>query len=210
MSELDLTGVDIVIAIAVCLSAMLGLVRGLVAELFSLVTWIAAVLLAIVFAPAVAEFLLPYLGSATVRSVVAYAGIFIATLMVGGIIRALTRSLIDTAGLSGLDRILGLVFGSLRGCLICIIALIMLRPLAGESDWWSASEFVPRLMAFEQDVLDLLGRTSEVADQVSEQVLGKPAGDAAKEAFDETLRESASEAAERAVEEAMKGVPAPP
>ncbi len=131
--------------------------------------------------------------------------------MVGGIVRALTRSLIDTVGLSGLDRILGLVFGSLRGCLICIAVLMVLKTFLDDLPaWWTESEFVPRLMVFEQDVKDLVGHTSAVADQVSEQVLGKPASEAAKEAFDDTLRESASEAAERAVEEAMKGAPDTP
>lgn len=204
---MELTGVDIVIAIIVCISAMLGLVRGLVAELFSLVTWVAAVLGAIVFGPQVADMLIDYLGSATVRSIVGYAGIFVGVLMVGGIVRSLTRSLLSSAGLSGLDRLLGLVFGGLRGVLICIIALTMLRTFAADSEWWNNSTLIPELMQFEEEVRELGGYTSAVADEVSQRVLGKDVDEAAREAIEGTVRDSVDEAATKAVDEALQVTP---
>ena len=204
---MELTGVDIVIAIIVCISAMLGLVRGLVTELFSLVTWVAAVLGAILFGPELAERLTPYLDSSTLRSIVAYAGLFVGIMMVGGIVRALTRSMVSSVGLGGLDRLLGLVFGSLRGLLICIISLTMLGTYASESDWWTESRFVPQLMVFEDDVRELFGRTADVADEVSQRVLGKDADEATRDALEDTVRRSAAEAAQQAVDEALDAGP---
>ena len=161
---------DIVILIVVLLSALIGLVRGLFAELLSLVTWFTAFVMALFFAPVVAGWLAGYLEDSSIQLMVGFVAIFVATLILGSIAQWLVGKLVETTGLSGTDRFLGFLFGSARGVLVCIIALIAVRPFAEEAQWWAESRLTPELLAFEQDVLELMGKARDVVVEVSEQV----------------------------------------
>ena len=77
-------------------------------------------------------------------------------------------------GLGGTDRFLGFVFGALRGGLVVIGALIVVRPFAETSAWWEESLVRPELLVFEDDILELFRTTgvestdAESADPGSE------------------------------------------
>ncbi len=161
---------DIIILIVVLVSALIGLVRGLLKEVLSLASWFAAFILALYFSPRAAEFLSDHIADATIRWVIGFAGVFLATLLVGGIAQWLLRKLVDSTGLTGTDRFLGFLFGSARGALVCIIGLILMRPYAEHSEWWVGSRFVPELLAFEQDVLGLLGRARDTMTSISKEL----------------------------------------
>ncbi len=147
---------DIVILIVILLSALMGLFRGLFREVMSLATWIAAFICALYFAPNVAEEL-AIANNPTVALVISFVVVFGATLIVGGIVQWAIAKLVESTGLSGTDRILGFVFGGARGAIVCIVALIALRPFAIDAHWWQASRLQGELLAFEGDVLQLIG-----------------------------------------------------
>ena len=170
LTEGTISTPDIVILIVVLVSALIGLVRGILKEVLSLASWVAAFILALYFAPMVADYLTDQLADPAIRLVVGFAGVFVATLIAGGVVQWLLRKLVDSTGLSGTDRFLGFLFGSARGVLVCIIGLIVLRPYAEHSDWWRASEFAPELLAFEQDVLELLGNAKQAASNISNEL----------------------------------------
>ncbi len=161
---------DIVILIIVLVSALIGLVRGLLREVLSLASWFAAFILALYFSPWAAQGLAGQIDDEGIRLVLGFIVIFAVTLILGGIVQWLVRKLVETSGLSGTDRFLGFLFGSLRGVLVCIIALIALRPFAETADWWHASRLTPELLAFEQDVLELMGRAKDLVVEVTDQV----------------------------------------
>ena len=158
---------DIVILILILLSSVIGLVRGLFKELISLVVWFAAVMLALYFSSAMGDALSGQIADESIRTVVGFFIIFLATLILGGIVQVLVKSLISSTGLTGTDRFLGFLFGSARGVLICIVALIALQSFEIEADWWQESEFIPELLAFEQDVLELMGKARDVVVDVT-------------------------------------------
>ncbi len=159
-------GLDIAIATMVLLSAAIGLVRGLVKEVLSLVSWGAAFVLAIYFSPYVAEQLPAGWGSSSVRLIIGFALLFIATLILAAILQWLVSQLISSTGLSGTDRFLGFLFGSARGLLICVVLLMGLREIASERSWWQASVLQKELLAFEDEVRDLLGRARDMVRDV--------------------------------------------
>ena len=161
---------DIVILIVVLVSALIGLTRGLLKELLSLASWFAAFILALYFAPTVADSLKGSVADESVRLVIGFISVFAATLIAGGIVQWLVRKLVETTGLTGTDRFLGFLFGSARGVLVCIIGLIALRPFTEDSVWWDASAFTPELLAFEQDVLELMGKARDVVTTVGNQM----------------------------------------
>lgn len=156
-----MASIDIVILIVVLVSALIGLARGLLKEVLSLASWLAAFILALYFAPEVADRMAGQLADESVRLVVAFIAIFLATLLAGGIVQWLAGRLVKSTGLSGTDRFLGFLFGSARGVVACIVALIALRQFAEAGQWWQSSLLVPELLAFEEQVLELLGRAQD-------------------------------------------------
>jgi membrane protein required for colicin V production len=156
-------GLDIAIVTVVLLSAAIGLVRGLVKEVLSLVAWAAAFVIAIYFSPVAATELPEQWGSDSLRLAIAFAGLFIATLVVAAILQWLVVQLISSTGLSGTDRFLGFLFGSARGLLVCVVILMGLREVAADRNWWQASVLQSELLAFEDEVRDLLSRARDMA-----------------------------------------------
>ncbi len=160
---MPVAGLDIAIATVVLLSAAIGLVRGLIKEVLSLVAWAAAFVAAIYFSPVAAATLPEQWGSDSLRLVIAFAGLFIATLIVAAILQWLVAQLISSTGLSGTDRFLGFLFGSARGLLICVVVLMGMREVAADRNWWQASVLQSELLAFEDEVRDLLSRARDMA-----------------------------------------------
>ena len=159
-------GLDIAIATIVMLSAAIGLVRGLVKEVLSLVAWVLAFVFAIYFSPYVAANLPIDWGSDSVRLIIGFAVLFIATLILASVVQWLVAQLIASTGLTGTDRFLGFLFGSARGLLICVVVLMGLREIAGDAGWWRASVLQGELLAFEDEVRDLLGRARDMVSEV--------------------------------------------
>jgi len=116
-----------VIAIAM-LSVLLGWWRGLVYEVLTLLGWVAAFLVARMFAADMGQMLPASLGAEAIRMTLGFALLFIVTLLVSGIVAWLLSKLVKWVGLGWLDGLFGALFGLLRGLLV-IVALVLLAGL---------------------------------------------------------------------------------
>ncbi|MBV1905779.1 MAG: CvpA family protein [Pseudomonadales bacterium] len=157
---------DIVICLLLLLSAMIGLIRGFVKEVLSLVIWVTAFALALIFSPQLGELLVEHIASASFRMIIAFGAIFVGALIIGAIIQWGLAKLIQGTGLSGFDRLLGFLFGSVRGVVLCIVILIMLQSFARDAIWWKQSLLIPELIAFENDVVGFLAYLGNVATEL--------------------------------------------
>jgi membrane protein required for colicin V production len=166
MMKPALVAVDYVVVGIVAISAAIGLVRGFVREVLSLAIWALAVILALTFSDRLADALANRIDGPSVRYVAAFAMIFLATLIVGGFVQWLIMRLVETTGLTGTDRLIGLVFGGLRGAVVCIVAVIALRPFVAEEPWWQASRIIPALGKFESDVLTAISSASDFVSEL--------------------------------------------
>lgn len=119
-----LTGVDYVILAIVAVSAMTGLFRGFIKELMALGIWLIALWGATKLASLGAEYLKPWIHQEEFRLVVSFVLVTISILLLGGLLTSLLAFLIERSGLSGTDRLLGMIFGFGRA--IFIISLIIL------------------------------------------------------------------------------------
>ena len=160
---------DLAIAGLILISALIGLVRGLIKELLSLVGWVAAFLIALYFSAQVVQYVPDTWGPPTLRLAIAFLAVFVAVLVVSSILQWLMATLVETTGLSGTDRLLGLLFGGARGILIALLVLMGLRGVAAETTWWQASQWQPQLLALEDEVRDWLGRARQIVDDVRPQ-----------------------------------------
>lgn len=135
---------DLGISVIVLLSLIIGFIRGFARELISLATWFAAFAFAILYLKPLAN-QLPFTLQSDIASMgVAFAIIFFGVLILGAIINYLLSSAVSSIGLGGVDRLLGAIFGALRGCLIVVLMVILLGVTAlPAKTWWIESRFIP-------------------------------------------------------------------
>jgi membrane protein required for colicin V production len=136
---------DCIILGVLALSVLIGLFRGLIAEVLSLVIWVAAFWSTAIFGPIVTAQLAHSISSVPLRTFVGYGVCFVLVLVLGAIVRFTVRRLIWSAGLSGVDRLFGTVFGFVRGVLI-VAVLVFLVGLTGftKESWWRESTLAPQ------------------------------------------------------------------
>lgn len=134
-----MTGFDIAVVVILLVSLLLGLWRGLVYEVLSLLGWPVAFVLSKLFAADVAP-LVP-VAQETLRITVAYALVFVAALIVWGVLVWLFSRLVKAMGLGWLDRVLGGLFGVLRGGLV-VLALVWLAGLTdiSKQPFWRTAQ----------------------------------------------------------------------
>ena len=161
--------IDYIILSIMAISALIGLVRGFVREVLSLAVWISAIVLSLAFADRVAPELSRYVALPSMQYVAAFALIFVASLLVGAVVQWLIARLVQSTGLTGTDRLVGVVFGGLRGAVVCIVAAIALRPFLADQTWWQASTVLPTLRSFEADVLRLVSSSGKAVDELRRQ-----------------------------------------
>ncbi len=139
-----LTWVDWAIVAIIIISALISLFRGFFKEVLSLVTWIAAAIIAKLFSGSLSLMFESHIATPSLRVAAAAAVLFIATLLVGGLINAVISKLVEVTGLTGTDRVLGMVFGALRGALLVTMLVGISHYLPVQNDsWWQGSSLVP-------------------------------------------------------------------
>ena len=126
------TIIDGVVALVIVISALLAYGRGLVRELMAIVGWVAAAILAFLFAPKVEPMVreIPVVGefladSCELSIITAFALVFTVALVVVSVFTPLFSSLVQRSALGGLDQGLGFLFGVLRGILLVAIAFFV-------------------------------------------------------------------------------------
>jgi membrane protein required for colicin V production len=131
---------DWVVVAVFAASLLLGVWRGLVYEVLSVLNWVAAFVLAQWLAPRAAQLLPLSQAGESIRYAAGFVVVFIGALFVGGLLAWLTRKLVAAAGLAPVDRALGGLFGVVRGT-VAVLALAVLVHLTGleHSAWWTES-----------------------------------------------------------------------
>jgi len=147
-----MTGFDIAVVVVVLLSALLGLWRGVIREVFALAAWVAAIVCMFLFGNRVAQ-MLPMLQlsaeTAWLRSLAGYALVFIGVFVLLSVIGFVFSKLIKAVGLSFVDRTLGMVFGVLRGVLIVVLLVLVAGATSLPSfAWWRDSVTAKPLATF--------------------------------------------------------------
>jgi len=138
---------DYVVLAIIAISILVGTIRGFVQEAFSLAVWAAAFLIAFQYSGALAMQLENHIELPSVRTSLAFAGLFISILLVGGLLTFLVGKLVEKTGLSGTDRLLGGVFGGVRG-LALVLAIMLFAGLTPvpQDPWWHQSRMIQSLM----------------------------------------------------------------
>ena len=135
--------IDVVILALIVLSAILSLFRGFVREAVALVTWLVALWVAMAFYEDLAAILSQWISLPSAQRITAFAVLFICVLLLGAIVNFLASKLVNKTGLTGTDKLLGIVFGVARGGVIVAILVLLagLTPLP-QDPWWQDSQLL--------------------------------------------------------------------
>jgi membrane protein required for colicin V production len=121
-------------------SFLLGMLRGLVYEVLSVMSWLAAFVLAQWLAPQAGSWLPMATSAEPVRYAAGFALVFILAVFAGGLVAWGMRKLVEAAGLRPVDRVLGAAFGLVRGVVLLLAAAVVVNmtPLRTAA-WWTES-----------------------------------------------------------------------
>ena len=132
--------VDWSLAAVLVVSVVVGLWRGLVFEVLSLLGWVAAYIAAQAFSPMAAAHLPVGTPGSAVNLGAAFAVVFLLALVVWSLASRLLQMLIHATPLRVVDRVLGAGFGLLRGAVLLLaLATVVSMTPAARSDAWQDS-----------------------------------------------------------------------
>jgi membrane protein required for colicin V production len=106
-------------------SVIISTTRGVVREVLSLASWVAAFIVANLYGETLALLLPEMVPGALTRMIIAFVVLFIGTRLLMGLLILMCESLIKASGLSFVDRSLGSLFGVARGMLIVLSVVIL-------------------------------------------------------------------------------------
>ena len=137
MSFATLGWVDWALAAVLLLSVAVGLWRGLVFEVLSLVGWVAAYVAAQLLSAVVAPMLPVGTPGGALNQGATFALVFVLALVVWAVLSRLLRLLVHATPLQLVDRVLGGGFGLLRGAvlLLAVATVVSLTPAARTTAW---------------------------------------------------------------------------
>lgn len=141
-----LTILDIVFLSIVGISVVLGIIKGFIRELFSLVFLIIGGVLAFLFYKDVGKSLMKYVKNENLTNFMGFIIIFAGVLIVGAFITYAVRKIFTFGPLQAVDRILGGVFGLVRGILVSAVIVLMFLAFPFHDDMLVESKIAPYLV----------------------------------------------------------------
>jgi membrane protein required for colicin V production len=152
-----MTMLDLMVAMVLLLTVVGGMMRGLVATLFSLASWVLAFVAGQWGAALAGPFLPAALGGAGVRYFVGFGVIFLAVLIAVSLLSYAIVSIINAVGLGSIDKVLGGVMGLAKGGVI-LVGLTLAAGLTSlpHTDFWKQSASSDDLQALAKRALPLI------------------------------------------------------
>ncbi len=157
-----MTGADVFIVLVLLGSTVIGALRGFIREATSLAFWVLAIWAAWQFGPMVEPHLGGVLANPSVAPWIGRLVVLVAVLFIGWVAGVLLAYFTRSMGLGPLDRIVGVLFGVIRGAL-----LVGLLTIGGEllklnhEQWWNRSKLVPYGEAVGDSLRAMVGEKGE-------------------------------------------------
>jgi membrane protein required for colicin V production len=163
---------DWILVAIIATSSVFGLLRGFVKELLSLASWVAAFFVARLFSFKLSNFMMDWIDQPQFRVIAAFVILFAATLVVGALINNVFSRLVSATGLTGTDRLFGMVFGVVRGGLLVIVmvSLLSLTPVSND-EWWQSSLIIPHFILVDEWSYKMSSSASGLLDMLQPTLL---------------------------------------
>jgi membrane protein required for colicin V production len=141
------TFLDFLFVFIILVSIAFAITKGLAREIISLVALITGFVLAVFMYPTVALWFAEYTRTQAVADLLAFLIIFLGTLIIGAVAAFGVNRFIKMASLEWIDRILGAIFGLLRGWIVSSIIVLALIAFPVSQNTVEKSYLAPFLLA---------------------------------------------------------------
>jgi membrane protein required for colicin V production len=160
-----MTGLDLAIFGVILISVLIGTVRGLIRESLSIVSWVAAIWLALAFCETAGGWFESWLENDALQIGAGFAVIFVVTLLIFSGVSYLIYKLIAVKAIKGTDRILGAMFGLLRAVFLVGAFVLVAQGLdVHVESWWQNSLLVSMFVPVADLLNELLPTAMSAAD----------------------------------------------
>lgn len=156
---------DYAIVGVIGLSIVTGMFRGFVKELIALGVWVLAIWLASTYSQQVSVWVHPYIADKTACIAVSFVAVLVGTLIFGAVLNTIISLILHRSGLSGIDRLLGMGFGFVRGVFIVALLMLVVKMTSLPSDEYRSKSCL--YARFDPLVNWIYGYTPEVIKQIA-------------------------------------------
>jgi len=134
---------DICILFVVLVSVIQAIISGFFQEVFGIAGLVFGYLVAAWKYERLADYFTPYITKRWIAENAAFLVIFLGVMLVAGILGRIVHRIVKTAGLSGIDRLLGGLLGLVRGSLMVAIVLLGMTAFTPAAKWLQTSALAP-------------------------------------------------------------------
>lgn len=136
--------IDWAMAIVLLLSTVVGVSRGVVREILSIVGWVIGIVFALKFSAQLAPMIPLDSLALSIRTIIAAVVIAVVCVFAVGLLGTVLRKMLEAADISAEDRILGSLFGLIRGTVfVCAVVFLAQLTDAPSSKVWRQSTLMP-------------------------------------------------------------------
>jgi membrane protein required for colicin V production len=143
MTPLGLTVLDWIIIGIFVVSFVTAFINGFFVEVFSIVGLVAGLIIAGMYYMQLEPWIYRLLHSAPAAEATSFLLIAVGVLIVAGIIGRLLRLVLRKVGLGWADRLLGLVFGAVKGCFLATVLAMAVTAFFSDRAWVAQSRLLP-------------------------------------------------------------------
>ncbi|MDR0934348.1 MAG: CvpA family protein [Burkholderiaceae bacterium] len=144
MNVSGFTAFDYTLLFVLGCSVIIGIMRGFLREAISLASWVVAFVVASRYGGTLAPMLPSALSGETLRLIVAFVALFIGAKIIMMLLAKIVDALVSAGGLSGLNRVLGCIFGLARGILISLVVVLLCGMTSiPQQPFWKNARFSP-------------------------------------------------------------------
>ena len=140
MESLAVAHFDYLLIGIITLSGLIAFFRGFIQETLSLLLWIIAFAAAMFLNPYLDSYFLDYIDSPDIRRILIIISVFTGIIFLGGWLIKLLRGLVHWSGMGGFDRLLGVLFGFIRGILLIVVIYLVLPEELKQSSFLTESK----------------------------------------------------------------------
>lgn len=147
---MPVTLLDIIVISVMLLSGILAMVRGLLREVFSILSWVVAAGVTLYFYKSTLPYVKPYITQDMAATATTVAILFLGTLLIASIITARISDMVLDSRIGPVDRSLGFLFGLARGLLVMVVAFLFfnwLVPAKSQPPWVLDAKSRPALQS---------------------------------------------------------------
>lgn len=150
---MDLNIADAFVIGLILLSTILAIYRGFVREALTIITWIIAGWLAVIFGKEAGQIFVVS-DSDTIKEMLGMVTVFFVVVIVGMALKFLVFRAFSIGGPTKLDRFAGALFGFARGMLVIMAVLWIAPENTIKQPWYTQSVLVPKIHIVSDMVAD--------------------------------------------------------